>query len=490
MTVRACAARELPEGLDPFAVSGAWSSDEHLVLLESADTERGRWSFLGVEPSFAFRAKRSACWAGPPGEERRLTSPPLAALAELFARFRVAPEDDEVTQLLPELPFRGGAMGYLGYELLYQLEDVPDRGRDERPVPDAWLLFFDAVIAFDARSGRALAIANAFAPTRDEARRQATRRAEGLASRALAASRVSSSAPWPVERASRRLSEDELAARGVVPVIPRAEYLALVARAKEHIRAGDVFEICTCNRFDTTFRGSGESLYGALRRVNPAPYAAYLRLPGVEVLSSSPERFLKLDRDGWAETRPIKGTRPRGATPEADRALREALLRSEKDRAENVMIVDLARNDLGRVCAFGTIEVPELQIVESFAFTHQMVSTIRGRLAPGRTPVDLLAAAFPGGSMTGAPKVEAMKIIDGLEPVKRGIFSGSIGYFDYQGAFDLSIVIRTFVKQGDALHFHVGGAIVEDSDAAEEHQEILDKAAGLIAALDRAEERR
>ena len=154
------------------------------------------------------------------------------------------------------------------------------------------------------------------------------------------------------------------------------------------------------------------------------------------------------------------------------------------------MIVDLARNDLGRVCAFGTIEVPELQIVESFAFTHQMVSTIRGRLAPGRTPVDLLAAAFPGGSMTGAPKVEAMKIIDGLEPVKRGIFSGSIGYFDYQGAFDLSIVIRTFVKQGDALHFHVGGAIVEDSDAAEEHQEILDKAAGLIAALDRAEERR
>ncbi|TMQ10219.1 MAG: anthranilate synthase component I family protein [Deltaproteobacteria bacterium] len=217
------------------------------------------------------------------------------------------------------------------------------------------------------------------------------------------------------------------------------------------------------------------------------PYSAYLRLPEVEVLSSSPERFLSLDRDRWVETRPMKGTRPRGRTPDEDRELSRQLAQSEKDRAENIMIVDLARNDLGRVCEFGSVTVPDLQVVETFAFTHQMVSTVRGRLLGAHTTIDLIAATFPGGSMTGAPKVEAMKIIDRLEPVKRGIFSGSIGYLDFEGMVGLNIVIRTLIKKGTALNFHVGGAIVSDSDAADEHQEILDKAAGLVAALEEYE---
>ncbi len=273
-----------------------------------------------------------------------------------------------------------------------------------------------------------------------------------------------------------------------MPVIDHAGYVALVKAAKDEILAGNVFEVCTTNRFHTTFSGSAVDLYRALRSVSGAPFAAYLQFPGLDVISSSPERFLRLDRDRWAETRPIKGTRPRGRTEEEDAAYIRDLETSEKDGAENIMIVDLARNDLGRVCEFRTVTVPQLRVVETYPFTHQLVSTVRGHLRPGAGTVDLLRAMFPGGSMTGAPKVEALKIIERLEPVKRGIFSGGIGYIDFDGSLDLNIVIRTFIKRGDDLTFHVGGAIVADSDPEEEYQETLDKAHGLVTALEIARE--
>jgi para-aminobenzoate synthetase component 1 len=212
--------------------------------------------------------------------------------------------------------------------------------------------------------------------------------------------------------------------------------------------------------------------------------SAYLRLPGAEVLSASPERFLKLDRSGEVETRPIKGTRPRGRSEAEDLALAEHLRTAEKDRAENLMIVDLCRNDLGKVARFGSVRVTELCGVHPYEFTWQMVSNIHAQLREGLGPVELLRACFPGGSMTGAPKIEAMKIIRRLEPTARGVFSGAIGLFDFDGAIDLSIVIRTLIRAGSRLSFHVGGAIVADSDPAEEYQETLDKAHGLVLALD------
>lgn len=482
---RACRGEALPGRFDAFELARSWADSSHLVLLENGDprSRANSWIFLGADPFLVFRSKRSACWAGPPGDERRLPGPPLVELAALMERYRLPVEGDDLAAL-PDLPFRGGALGYLGYELLYLLEDIPDLGRDDLPVPDSYLLFFDTVVACEAETGRVSVIANGFGPSLGTARDHAGRRLSEVTRRVRTAPQLGAARSIGPREPRRRLSEPDLVARGIDPVLPRPAYLNVVDTAKAHIRAGDIFEVCTCNRFDTRFGGSGFELFGALRRVNPAPYSAYLRLPEVEVLSSSPERFLTLDRDRWVETRPMKGTRPRGRTPEEDRALSQQLADSEKDRAENIMIVDLARNDLGRVCEFGSVTVPDLQIVESFAFTHQMVSTVRGRLRDEHGAMDLIAATFPAGSMTGAPKVEAMKIIDRLEPVKRGIFSGSIGYFDFDGTLGLNIVIRTFIKKGTSLSFHCGGAIVSDSDAAEEHQEVLDKAAGLVAALD------
>jgi aminodeoxychorismate synthase component I len=258
-----------------------------------------------------------------------------------------------------------------------------------------------------------------------------------------------------------------------------------VQTVKDHIAAGDVYQVCLTHRHETPLvGGSAWDLYKELRRINPAPFASFLRFPEVEIVSSSPERFLKVDASGLAECRPIKGTRPRGKTPVEDERLRNELQNSPKDRAENVMIVDLVRNDFGRVCRYGSVLVPDFLTIEEYATVFQMVSTVEGRLAEGRDRFDLIRACFPGGSMTGAPKIEAMKIIDTIEPVTRGIYSGAIGYLDFRGAMDLSMVIRTIIVKDGRCYFHVGGGIVADSDPAAEYQETQDKAKALTMAIE------
>jgi para-aminobenzoate synthetase component 1 len=260
------------------------------------------------------------------------------------------------------------------------------------------------------------------------------------------------------------------------------EYLKAVERAKEYILAGDIFQVNLSQRFEADLTIPPYELYRRLRRINPAPFASYLNFAGVSVVSASPERFLKLQGD-WVETRPIKGTRPRGKSAEEDRALAQELLSSIKDRAENVMIVDLERNDLGRVCRYGTVRVVELAILETYPTVFHLTSTVRGRLCPDKTRIDLLKATFPGGSITGAPKVRAMEIIDELEPTRRSVYTGSIGYLSFSGEMDLNIVIRTFlVKEGKA-YFQVGGGIVYDSEPEAEYEETLDKAKALFQAL-------
>ncbi len=477
--------------LDPFDALADLAHPEYVALLESRGptVSFGRYSFLCVDPSYVFRSRRSHAFAGKLGEVHELRGKPFAELKSLFAQF------NNFSGWSPGLPtFMGGWVGYLGYELLYELETISNFGRDDLPLPDTHLVLYNTVVATDWVLGRSWVISNSFGDSRSAAE-AATLARVGQVLEKLKGVRPSTD---PETRArllerrseilrSRRLDDATLARLGVHPVLDHATYVKRIETAKEHIFAGDVFEVCMTNRFDIaggTGGASGLDLYRVLRIVNEAPFSSYLRHGDVEVACSSPERFLSLDRERWAETRPIKGTRPRGPTPEADAALRHDLATCEKDQAENIMIADLARNDLGRVCEFGSISVPDLRVVESYPFCHQLVSTVRGRLRKDLGAVDLIRATFPPGSMTGAPKVESLKIINRLEPVKRGIFSGSIGYFDHDGSLDLNIVIRTFIKKGDSLSFHVGGAIVADSDPEEEYQETLDKGHGLVTALE------
>ena len=457
---------------------GMFGPESSAFLLDSAmDPGRlGRYSFLGGDPSALLTARRLAgpglsmtltltTWRKPDGT--RLDSPlvrewsgdPFTALRELQNEYR--PEILEETP--PGGRFQSGLVGYFGYETGYAIEALPDTGEDDLQLPDLAFMVVDEVLCHDHSTGETtLSIidrGDVDSVLQDWKTRLATFEASpgtgGMASGA------------PDVRAH----------------FTKEEYCAAVQKCRDHIFAGDVFEVCLTHRLEMDLPGNPWDLYSILRKINPAPFAAWLQFPGFQVVSASPERFLRLNHDRIAESRPIKGTRPRGADPTEDKQLRDELENSRKDRAENVMIVDLVRNDLGRVAEIGSVEVPELQTIEEYATVFQMVSTVRARLREDRDSFDLVRACFPGGSMTGAPKIEAMKIIDAIEPVKRGIYSGAIGYFDHSGVMDLSIVIRTIVCQDGRATFGVGGAVVADSDPDDEYQETLDKAKALIAAV-------
>ena len=289
-------------------------------------------------------------------------------------------------------------------------------------------------------------------------------------------------------RAPRR-SASRASAPAARPALDAGAYAKAVDAILEEIAAGRVYQACFTQRVERAFAGDAFALHRALRRVNPAPFAACLELPEVSLVGSSPERFLCIDRSGAVESRPIKGTRPRGATAERDAALCAELLASPKERAENVMIVDLVRNDLGRVCETGSIHVPELYAALPYASVFQLVSTVRGRLRRDRDAFDAARACFPPGSMTGAPKRAAMRILDGLEGVRRGIYSGALGYFDVFGGADLSVVIRSAVLARGRAWLHAGGGIVADSLPFAEHGEAELKLAPLLQALEQAEGR-
>ena len=260
------------------------------------------------------------------------------------------------------------------------------------------------------------------------------------------------------------------------------EYLRAVAMAREYICAGDIFQVNLSQRFEADLNIPPYELYQRLRQINPAPFASYLNFDDVSIIGASPERFLKVSGD-WVETRPVQGTRPRGKTEAEDKALAQELLSSMKDRAENIMIVDLERNDIGRVCRYGTVRVTETAVLETFPTVFHLTSTVVGRLSPGKGRVDLLKATFPGGSITGAPKIRAMEIIDELEPTRRSVYTGAIGYLSFDGGMDLNIVIRTILVKNGKAYFQVGGGIVYDSEPEAEYQETLDKGKALIQAL-------
>jgi para-aminobenzoate synthetase component I len=342
--------------------------------------------------------------------------------------------------------------GWLSYDLGREIERLPDLGRDDLGLPALALGRFEAWIEFDHE------------------RRTVAIRGDGDAAHLVRAlQRAGDADPAHAPIAEWRTS------------LPRPDYQAAVQRAIDYIRAGDVFQVNLSQRLSAEWRGDPFALYARLRRESPSPYAALVRLGGADVISASPERFLSRRGDA-IETRPIKGTRPRAADAAADRRLALALRSSAKDIAENVMIVDLARNDLGRIARFGTVSVKELCGLESHPGVHHLVSTVEARTRPGVSAADVIRATFPPGSVTGAPKVRALEIIEELEPVRRGPYCGAVGWFGPGDELELSVAIRTMIGAGGALHLHVGGAVTADSDPAGEWQETMHKAARLLRA--------
>lgn len=431
-------------------------------LDSSRDGERGRFSFMGdaagplaavvtydvVDGEIRVEA------AG--GVERRRES----IFDFLAAKTSSARSSSGRTEGLEgDLPFGFdcGFAGYLGYELK---ADCGARATHRSPKPDAALILADRLIAFDhqERHTYLLSLSGEREWIEAAARRLAAPASAGPA-------RIAASAEFVPRRSRERYREDIDACKG-------------------YLTAGHSYEICLTNRFTAAIPAPPLDLYRRLRRANPAPYSAYLRFGDLAVLSSSPERFLAVDGRGAVETRPIKGTSRRGNTPEEDARLAAELAAGTKCRAENVTIVDLMRNDLGRVCALGSVEVPELMEVESYETVHQLVSSVRGQLRPGLSSADAVRACFPPGSMTGAPKLRTMEIIDELEGEARGAYSGAIGWFGCSGACDLSVAIRTIVLGAGRASIGAGGAIVVDSDPEEEIAEMLLKAAAPAAALD------
>lgn len=448
---------------DPVELFAIFLGDPQAVLLDSAlvSEPRGRYAFIAAEP---FRVMTSKDGIIDIDGERQVGDP-FTALRRELARYPIS--------AVPGLPpFQGGVAGCFGYELVQHLERVPLARGDDTRFPDLALGFHDVVVALDQRDRRAWILSSGL-PELDERRRRrrAAERLEAMASR-LANAAPLPEPPRPPAPPSTRSN------------FTQAEYEALVRRVVDYILAGDIFQANLSQRFSADLPAGLTlfDLYRRLRAVNPAPFAAFLKFGDVEIASASPERFLLL-RDDSVETCPIKGTRPRGRSEDEDRALAAELLASEKDRAENVMIVDLLRNDLSRVCRDGSVEVPRLCGLESFATVHHLVSTVTGRLRPGLGAVDLLAACFPGGSITGAPKIRAMEIIAELEPTRRGPYCGSIGYIGFDGSMDTSIVIRSFASKAGEVVFQAGGGIVADSEPAAEYAETLAKARALVAAL-------
>lgn len=447
---------------DPQAVATALAEEPYIEWLDTARPGgfQGRYSVLAGRPSLVLTAKDDRLWVGPPGARTETSGDPFAALADVLVRGSVRAPD------FP-LPFAGGLLGYFGYDLAPWTEPVALRALDDILVPDLYLTWHDAAIVYDHAEGAAWLV---WLP--------------GEAGEETAAHLRQA------VRAARTLTEPQVPVRALAPgagltsTFTRDDYLEAITCAKEYIAAGDIYQVNLSQRFSAPLAVDGWNLYQRLRQTNPAPFAAYLRCADeVEVLSSSPERFLRLEADGFVETRPIKGTISRGATPEEDWLLAERLQGSEKDRAELLMIVDLERNDVGKVCEIGSVRVPALFSLESFETVHHLVATVHGSLRKERAPVDLLRASFPGGSITGAPKIRSMEIIDELEPTRRAVYTGSIGYLSAHGRMDLNIAIRTFVVRGGEALYQVGGGIVADSDPLAEYIETLHKGRGLAAAL-------
>ena len=444
-------------------------AEPNSFLLESVEHgERwGRYSFIGVDPFLVMRSRDGVVeWEGEAPAAAREARDPLEALERAVAAYR-APA-------LPGLPpLHGGAVGYLGFDCVRYVERLPKSKPDDLGLPEMWLLFTGRLLVFDHLRQRLTVISNV-AIGDDPARQydEAVDAAEALVARLA-------STPTMSQPVSPRLDARPDRVRSTMTP---AQYMSAVVAAKERIAAGDIFQVVPSQRFDVDCDADPFDVYRVLRLINPSPYMTFLRYPDASLVCSSPEPLLSVVGDEVV-SRPIAGTRPRGSTPEEDSKMADELLADEKERAEHVMLVDLARNDLGRVCDPGTVRVEELMIIERYSHVMHIVSEVRGRLSDGRSAFDALKAAFPAGTVSGAPKIRAMEIIEDLEPVRRGPYAGAIGYFDFSGNLDMCITLRTAIVADGKAYVQAGAGIVADSIPEQEEAETRSKAGALLAAV-------
>ncbi len=457
--------------LTPVSAFLAVAGDQpEAFLLESVERGEavGRYTFLGARPymKMVARGEEITLEHGRRREKRR---------GNIFAAAKELLQAHGPAHVAGLPPFTAGAVGFLAYDAVRQLEKIGDRAVDDLGVPDCTLMFFDRLLAFDHARHQIHIIAAA--DVRGESARRAYERA------------VSDIAG--IERKlGRRLARPRRRPRRGRPLsthasVSRAQFLRDVQRVKEYVAAGDIFQAVLSQRLDFAPGADPFDLYRALRMVNPSPYMYYLRTGTAHILGSSPEMLVRA-RQGRLEYRPIAGTHPRGRNEEEDRRLEEQMRSDEKERAEHVMLVDLGRNDLGRVSEYGSVNVRDLMFVERYSHVMHLVSALEGRLRRGLHALDALAACFPAGTLTGAPKVRAMQIIEELEPMRRGIYGGSVLYADFAGNLDSCIAIRTMLVKGGRAYLQAGAGIVADSDPRREYQECLNKAQALLKAVELA----
>ena len=442
---------------------------DYAFLLESVEggEQVGRYSFLGKDPFLIVRSRGGKTIVDRAGQASESDQPFVEALRELMASFR--------SPFVPGLPrFTGGAVGYLGYDAAGWFEPVTLQSGGEVE-DDACFMLFDTVLVFDHVRHRILIVANARIAGNEELEPlyQFARARIAFVEREL---NRTLSIPAPTEARPIEITSN----------VPRDEFEERVRTAKEYIAAGDIYQVVLSQRFETRFDADPFAAYRALRHVNPSPYMYLLRMGGRTVVGSSPEMLVRVEGRSL-QTHPIAGTRPRGRTEEEDLRLAEELIGSEKERAEHVMLVDLGRNDLGRVSAYGSVKVPTYMAVERYSHVMHLVSIVEGRLSDEHDRLDALVACFPAGTVSGAPKVRAMEIIAELESRRRGVYAGAIGYLDFAGNLDFCITIRTVVIEGGRAYVQAGAGIVADSDPAAEFEDTRDKARAVIQALELAQ---
>ena len=466
----------LGDALTPVSAFCKIQEGEWAFLFESVvGGERlGRYSFVGSGPFLRFEAfdRRVVTQVGK-GAKHETTHPdPLLKLEQTLAEYR-APH-------VPGLPrFCGGAVGYAGYDTVRYVEHLPNAPEDDRGLPDLSFAFYDRMVVFDHISKTVAAVAHAHIDPKN---------LRGCYDEACA----------KVDRLVERLQQGvaDLQVTDIDPVGPvtiphqsnftKEQYEAAVRKCQEYINAGDIFQVVLSQRFKAATTARPFDIYRALRAVNPSPFMFYVKAGPTTLVGASPEIMTRVEGD-LVTIRPLAGTRKRGNTPEEDKALAEELIADPKERAEHIMLVDLGRNDVGRVAKFGSVELSDLLTVERYSHVMHISSTVTGRLEPGKTSFDALRACLPAGTLSGAPKVRAMQIIDELEPHRRGPYGGAVGYVDFTGNMDTCIALRTMVVQGQTAYVQAGAGLVADSDPASEYHETVNKAKGLLRALEIAE---
>ena len=471
---------ELPADLDtPLSAYLRLRPGPYSFLLESVEggEKWARYSFLGTDPLMVLSAKngRITLRRGNAKVERLPDGDPLEALRGLLKEFQPV--------AVPGLPrFQGGAVGFLAYDMVRHMERLPRSTRDDLALPDTVFLFSDTLLVFDNLRHRLLVIANAHVDKRDAASLDAAydRAAVQIGMTIAKLSRpVRAPAPLTLTAPAPLVALGE---EGFTTTMDEGTFSDAVRQAKEFIAAGDAYQVVVSRRLDCTLDADPFTVYRALRTINPSPYLFYLRLGKTTIVGSSPEVLVRVEGDR-VEERPIAGTRPRGGTEAQDQAIEREMQDDPKERAEHVMLVDLGRNDVGRVSELGSVKVTEFMGVERYSHVMHLVSHVVGKLKAGSDALDVLRACFPAGTVTGAPKIRAMEIIDGIEPTQRGPYAGAVGYVSYSGNLDSCITIRTIVCQGSRASIQVGAGIVADSDPKSEWLETSSKARGLVLAL-------